>query len=72
MRWEVSGRVTAILLEAASWIYSKQNAAYFIGLVWFYGISAIVGYLMPNPFLYIYVRKSLLPLSRVTQRFPFQ
>ena len=23
------------------------------GLVWFYGISVIVGYLMPNPFLYI-------------------
>ena len=23
------------------------------GLVWFYGISTIVGYLMPNPFLYI-------------------
>ena len=22
------------------------------GLVWFYGISTIVGYLMPNPFLY--------------------
>ena len=24
-------------------------------LVWFYGISTIVGYLMPNPFLYIYL-----------------
>ena len=23
------------------------------GLVYFYGISTIVGYLMPNPFLYI-------------------
>ena len=23
------------------------------GLVWFYGISIILGYLMPNPFLYI-------------------
>ena len=23
------------------------------GLVWFYGISTIVGYLMPNPILYI-------------------
>ena len=28
-----------------------MNDAY--GLVWFYGISTIVGYLMPNPFLYI-------------------
>ena len=25
-------------------------------LVWFYGISTIVGYLMPNPFLYIYIK----------------
>ena len=25
----------------------------FFGLVWFYGISTIVGYLIPNPFLYI-------------------
>ena len=24
-----------------------------IGLVWFNGISTIVGYLMPDPFLYI-------------------
>ena len=24
------------------------------GLPWFYGISTFVGYLMPNPFLYIY------------------
>ena len=26
------------------------------GLDWFYGISTIVGYLMPNPFLYIYIK----------------
>ena len=26
----------------------------FVGLVWFYGISTIVGYLMPNPF-YTYI-----------------
>ena len=25
------------------------------GLVWFYGISTIVGYLMPNPFVYIQI-----------------
>ena len=24
---------------------------YMFGLVWFYGISTFVGYLMPNPFL---------------------
>ena len=24
-----------------------------LGLIWFYGISTIVGYLMPNPFFYI-------------------
>ena len=28
----------------------------FLGLVWFYDISTIVGYLMPNPFLYIYIK----------------
>ncbi len=27
----------------------------FIGLVWFYGISTIVGYLMPDPF-YKYIK----------------
>ena len=27
---------------------------WFIDLVWFYGISTIVGYLMPNPVLHIY------------------
>ena len=27
------------------------------GFVWFYGISTIVGYIMPNPFYtYIYIR----------------
>ena len=26
---------------------------YSFGLVWFYGTSTIVGYLMPNPYLYI-------------------
>ena len=25
------------------------------GLVWFYGTSTIITYLMPNPFLYIYL-----------------
>ena len=35
------------------------------GLVWFYGISTILGYLMPNPFLY----KSVLfqSLTSITQ-----
>ena len=28
----------------------------FFGLVCFYGISTVVGYLMPNPFLYIYMK----------------
>ena len=26
------------------------------GLVWLYGVSTIVGYLMPNSFLYIYIK----------------
>ena len=39
---------------------SKQNKKYFLllyilgfGLVWFYGILTIVGYLMPNPFWFV-------------------
>ena len=32
---------------------SVNNSEILIGLVWFYCISTIVGYLMPNPFLYI-------------------
>ena len=27
-----------------------------MGLVGFYGKSTIVGYLMPNPFLYLYIK----------------
>ena len=30
------------------------------GLVWFYGISTIVGYLMPNFFIYIYTKYMIL------------
>ena len=26
------------------------------GLVWFYGKATIVGYLMPNPYLYIFIK----------------
>ena len=29
---------------------------FLIGWVWFYGISTIVGYLMPNPVFYIYIK----------------
>ena len=32
----------------------KKNKLVRFGLVWFYSISTIVGYLMPNPFLYLY------------------
>ena len=59
-----SGRTAA----TASTICSKQHVSILccshldfsqlvlsapFGLVWFYGTSTIVGYLMPNPFLYI-------------------
>ena len=27
-----------------------------VHLVWFYGISTIVGYLMPNPVFYIHIK----------------
>ena len=37
--------------------YNNRNNTFpyifLFGLVWFYGTSIIVGYLMPNPFLYI-------------------
>ena len=43
------------------WLSGKENVPgavvseeIWFGLVWFYGISTIVGYLMPNP-LYTYV-----------------
>ena len=31
----------------------ERDFTFYIGLVWFNGISTIVGYLMPNPFSYI-------------------
>ena len=31
----------------------KTCQIFWFGLVWFYGTSTIVGYLMPNPFLYL-------------------
>ena len=33
---------------------ARKIAIWWFGLVWFYGTSAIVGYLMPYPILYIY------------------
>ena len=40
-------------LEKQNWYYGDHLRKILIlfGLVWFYGISTIVGYLMPNPFL---------------------
>ena len=34
-------------------VMAKKDEPLENGLVWFHGISTIVGYLMPNPFLYI-------------------
>ena len=38
-------------------IYDFNSAVRFtiIGLIMFYGISTLVGYLMPNPIIYIYI-----------------
>ena len=42
------------------WLFNAKSSLYiyikyiWIGLVWFYGISTIVGYLMPNT-LYIFI-----------------
>ena len=49
---------TILLLLLILLLYKLGNSISF-GLVWFglvrfYGISTVVGYLMPNPFLYIY------------------
>ena len=35
---------------------TKTKGDVWFGLVWFYGISTILGYPMPNPFLYIMLR----------------
>ena len=34
-------------------IFGSDLENVLLGLGWFYGISTFVGYLMPNPFLYI-------------------
>ena len=41
------------LFKAKSFLYIYIRYIWF-GLVWFYGISTIVGYLKPNPF-YTYI-----------------
>ena len=41
------------LFNAKSSLYIYIKYIWF-GFVWFYGVSTIVGYLMPNPFIYIY------------------
>ena len=45
------------ILTAISWIFNSVSWLRMIlvwfGLVWFYGTSTIIGYLMPNPFLNI-------------------
>ena len=68
MRWEQSAHTAGVLLSVASRIRSKQHAASlftsrkpdWFGLVWFCGISTIVGYLMPNH-LYTYILNTVEP-----------
>ena len=38
----------------AVWVREEKEKKVWFGLVWFYGISTIEGYLMPNPF-YTYI-----------------
>ena len=50
-----SNQIIIVCLLRVIWdrvILSK--AVIWVGLVWFYGVSTIVGYLMPNP-LYTYI-----------------
>ena len=44
-----------VYLNAKSSLYTYCKYIGF-GLVWFYGISTIRSHLMPNPFLYIYIK----------------
>ena len=46
----IIGRLVVLL---SGILRSKHFAFFRFALVWFYGISTSVGYLMPNPFLYI-------------------
>ena len=52
-------RLKVCKFEPQTTMFYIQNASLFTthtGLVWFYGISTIVGYLMPNPLhIYIYI-----------------
>ena len=48
------GNVTVIMMfdkNMKAMVHSPDGLVWF-SLAWFYGISTIVGYLMPNPFLY--------------------
>ncbi len=49
--WHINHRS---LFNTTFYLYIYMKYIWF-GLVWFYGISTIVGYLMPNP-LYIYIK----------------
>ena len=47
------------VLGLSCWVKDQagiRSTAFQDNLVWFYGISTILGYLMPNPFLYIYIK----------------
>ena len=56
-RGEQQERVNSLLPAWQCWWWYGYIRLYYVmvwfGLVWFYGIPTIVGYLMPNPFLYI-------------------
>ena len=49
--------IQTLIQDSTKYIYNsvkKSMHCDLVGLVWFYGISTIVGYLMPNP-LYTYI-----------------
>ena len=48
------GWLIGVLFYGVSTLFGLFNAELsHFSLIWFYGISTIVGYLMPNPFIYI-------------------
>ena len=52
--WRIDRFVPSTRILAQSEIHIYIYIYIYISLVWFYGISTIVSYLMPNPFLYIF------------------
>ena len=47
--------IVLLVLNSHNWNTSITGVSIWFGLIWFYSISTIVGYLMSNPYLYIQI-----------------